>query len=250
MRRHGGWPAPGSRPPTLPGRVPRAGGPPSRMRDLARSSPQARLRAARRPAGSRPRHVRSSPKITRASSDRPAPIRPNTPTISWRCTVKLTARVRTRPGHVAELEHRTAEGPRAARGIHLLDLASHHLPHEHVHRERGHAAAGDDGAVAQHRDAIAEAEHVPKLMRDIDDGQPRVAQLANERVEAVALGGTERCRRLVQDQHARLRPERPCDLHQLALAGREALDQRVQRALEPHAPQPAASPRGRFPRDR
>ena len=141
----------------------------------------------------------------------------------------------TRPGHVVELEHGTAEGPRAARGIHLFDLASHHLPHEHVHRERGHAAAGDDGAIAQHRDAIAEAEHIPKLMRDIDDGQPRVAQLANECVEAVALGGTERCRRLVQDQHARLRPERPCDLHQLALAGREALDQRVQRALEPHA---------------
>lgn len=143
--------------------------------------------------------------------------------------------------HVAEMarlrqaldpQHRRAERVAAA-GEHLAHVAGDHHRDDLV--DRGLAGAHDAhvGAVAHHGHLVAEILDLLHVVRDEDHGDALRPQIAQHRKEAVHLALHERRGRLVQHEHLRLLRQRPGDLHDLLLRGRQVAHQRVARQLEP-----------------
>ena len=72
-------------------------------------------------------------------------------------------------------------------------------------------------AIPQDRQAIRQGEDLFEPMRNVDDAEPAFAQPPEDCEEAIDFHGRQRRRWLVEDQHARLGRERPCDLDHLLL---------------------------------
>ena len=82
-------------------------------------------------------------------------------------------------------------------------------------------------AVAEHREALAEAAHLGHAVRDEDDRHAVRVERVDEIAEPVHVGGRQRGCRLVQQQHAGLARDRLGDLDLLAGREREVAHQRV-----------------------
>ena len=90
-------------------------------------------------------------------------------------------------------------------------------------------------AVAEHDDAVGDRENLVKVMRDVEDGDPLIAERPEDLQQPAPLGAIERGRRLVEDQDFRIAGQRLGDFDELALAGREPpdLDSDGDREAEP-----------------
>ena len=82
-------------------------------------------------------------------------------------------------------------------------------------------------AVAQNREIVADADELLEAVRDVDDGDARLLQFGNDAEQHLDLGGGQRRRRLVHDQHAGVVGQRLGDLDDLLLADPEIVDQRI-----------------------
>ena len=130
---------------------------------------------------------------------------------------------------------------RRAGGKELLDAAAEHSSDHPLDREVGDRSGSDELPVAQHRHVVGQRLHVAEDVRDVDDRLAVGGQPADQLEEPRRLPRGERCGRLVEDDDARVELQRLRDLHELALAGREALDRRVGRQVQADLA-PAARP--------
>ena len=90
--------------------------------------------------------------------------------------------------------------------------------------ELRHRRGRDVAAVAQDRHAVADLEHLLKVMADVHDRVTLVAQVLDALEQRARLGLRQRRRRLVEDQHARLLAEHLRDLDELLLGERQRRD--------------------------
>ena len=84
--------------------------------------------------------------------------------------------------------------------------------HERDQRLLGHPGGFErplTHAVAKDADAIGDPEHLRQPVADVDDADAGPAPLAHERVELLDLLGSERRRRLVEEEHLRFGQQRP-----------------------------------------
>ena len=134
---------------------------------------------------------------------------------------------------VAELERgRTGGARRAAiaghrrrcRALVLLGLAKVRRPHGVVALHLGRCPDRDDAAEVEHVDPFASAHDERHVVLDEEHRQSRAGDLAQQRAEGCGLGLVESRRRLVEQQHARLRRECPSQLDEARRTGREPVD--------------------------
>jgi hypothetical protein len=84
-------------------------------------------------------------------------------------------------------------------------------------------AGGPDRAV-QKNEVLGVMRHVLHVVGSAEEGQPSgPLQIADLGVEPGSCGGIEPCRRLVQDEKARIPYHGPCDEHPLLLATGQVL---------------------------
>ena len=110
-----------------------------------------------------------------------------------------------------------------ARIAHVDGAADHHAD-ELVGRDVGRADAVDAAAVAQHRDAVAEREHLGHAVRDVDDGDAVGLQPRDQREQQLGLAVGQRRGRLVHHQDARVLADGLGDLDHLLLGDAERVD--------------------------
>ena len=91
----------------------------------------------------------------------------------------------------------------------------------------GHVLVGDDGAVAQHGDVVADAAELVELVRDVDDRDVVTPQVAHDTEEHVDLVVGQGRGRLVHDQDAHLLQQHARDLDELLLADGQVTDEEV-----------------------
>src|SRR3954466_207617 len=118
----------------------------------------------------------------------------------------------------------------------LLDRPPHHQAYELV-LGRGGGHLPDRLPVPDDRDPVAQGGDLLQVMRDEDDPDPVLAQLAHDREELVDLLGGEHGRRLVHDQHARVQAQRLGDLDHLEPGDAQFTHTRAWRHVDPDAPQ-------------
>ncbi len=118
-----------------------------------------------------------------------------------------------------ELQHHVATGGvGAAACLHLLDLLPDHQPHDLPLRQAGGRQRRRDGAaLAHHRDAVADREHLLQPVRDEDQTVAGVAQPRHHLEQALHLARAQRGGRLVEDDERRVERERLGDLDELTL---------------------------------
>ncbi len=97
------------------------------------------------------------------------------------------------------VEHDIADRGRRL-GVEVAHLAADHPGHDLRLGGLGDAVGGDVGAVAHHRDGVAEGEDLVEAMGDEDQGATLVAQAAGNREEAGYFVATESGGRLVHDE--------------------------------------------------
>ena len=177
-----------------------------------------RTRASRRP---RPRRrTRPSPKSAPRRSLRPAPTSPARPTTSPARTLRLTSC--TRPGTLSPRTRRTASSTSWRRwsSSSSLQLAPDHQvrPAE----RSSNSPIGPLPTTAPSRSTVTSVGEREDLVQPVRDEHRRHAALlqrphrVEERLDLVV---GERARRLVEDEHARVRGQRPRDLDQLLEVG-------------------------------
>ena len=88
-------------------------------------------------------------------------------------------------------------------------------------------------AVLEHDHAVAFGEHLAHMVRDEQDAEPALLEVAQEGEEEARLGQRQRRRRLVEDQHARAARQRLEDVEDLQLAEVEPVA--FARQVEAHA---------------
>ena len=81
--------------------------------------------------------------------------------------------------------------------------------------------------VAQHRDAIAKAEHFRNAMRDEEDREAALLELVNDGEEMIDLPVGQRRRRLIEHEDLAVERERARDLYELAERRRQLIHRRV-----------------------
>ena len=113
-------------------------------------------------------------------------------------------------------------------------LAAHHHADDFVGSGRRHLHRADRLAVAQHRDAVADAKDLVHLVRDVNDGDAAVLQLGDQAEEPLRRIVEQRTGRLVHQDDARVHAERAGDGHQLHLADGERRDRLARAAVQPH----------------
>ena len=96
-------------------------------------------------------------------------------------------------------------GVDATLGKVLLEIAIGHQPHELVDRDLRQQLGGDVPAVAQHRDATADAIHLVEAMRDVDHRHAARHQPRDQRKQLIDFARRQRRRRLVHHEDRRLR---------------------------------------------
>ena len=114
-----------------------------------------------------------------------------------------------------DLEQRPA-GRAATARVEIFDRAPDHQPDDfrRIRLRRGQGA--DTLAVAQHGDAVCDAEHFIQLVRNIDARHAAAAQIPHQREQSLDLLARECRRRLVQYQHLRTLGDGACDFDELS----------------------------------
>ena len=87
-------------------------------------------------------------------------------------------------------------------------------------------------AVAQHRDAVGEQQRLFESMRDEDDRDAALLEIADEVEEVFLLLRRQRCGRLVEDDDLGAVQNRACDLDHLLLGRAKAADGGGRRDVE------------------
>ncbi len=80
-------------------------------------------------------------------------------------------------------------GNRGARGKELRDAAADHERHQPVEREFGTRTAAHHFTVAENDDVVAQPQHVVEVVGDVDERQPAVPELVDQREEPVRFAG-------------------------------------------------------------
>ena len=109
--------------------------------------------------------------------------------------------------------------------IERLDLTPHHAGNERIDSGIGCVQRRDPLAVAQHRDAVGEAQNLLQAMRDVDDADACRLELAQHVEEMRRLVVGERRVGFVQDEQLDVAGNRLGDLHHLLLGYRQVTDQ-------------------------
>ncbi|CAI7638077.1 unnamed protein product, partial [Penicillium discolor] len=102
-----------------------------------------------------------------------------------------------------------------------LDRPPHHPAHELVGGQRRGLVRGNEGAVLEDRDPVAEVEDLLQPVRDVDDGDPSGREPADDRVQQLHLAVAEGGGRLVHRDHLRVERQRLHDLDDLLLGHRQ-----------------------------
>ena len=102
-----------------------------------------------------------------------------------------------------------------------LGRLAQHLVDERVDGQLAGRRGRDHLAVAHHGDPVAQLEDLAEAVGDEQDGAAGGRDLADGRVDVLALDVAERGRRLVEDDQPGVLAEGPGDLDQLALADAE-----------------------------
>ena len=111
--------------------------------------------------------------------------------------------------------------------------AGHHAD-ERASRRAGYLAVSDSGAVAQDGETIGGARDFLERVRDVEDGGAGLGELADEREEAVGVGGAEAAGGLVEHEDAEAlsgglgRREGASDLDELAVGQGQGGDGRAE----------------------
>ena len=92
-------------------------------------------------------------------------------------------------------------------------------------------ARADQLAVPQHRDGVANLEHLAEAMRDVDDRLAFGLQRAQRAEDAFDLDVGQRGGRLVEDKHARVAGQHAGDLDKLPPADAELRHRRLERQV-------------------
>ena len=124
------------------------------------------------------------------------------------------------------------------RGKVLADLTIGHQAHELGDGGPSQRLRGDEPAVAQHGDGLADPVDLVEPVRDVDDGDAARVEALDEREQLIDLARRQRRRRLVHHQHRRRLTrsrgrERLGDLHHLPLGETQAIERRGR--LDRHA---------------
>ena len=135
-----------------------------------------------------------------------------------------------RHGQILHHQHRLAGLAVPAR-IHLAEAAAEH----HLHQVRAIDLVGapraDQLAVAQHRHAVADLEHLAEPVGDVDDGLAFGLQRPQRAEDALDLDVGQRRGRLVEDENARVARQHPRKLDKLPPADAELRHRRLQRQI-------------------
>ena len=107
-------------------------------------------------------------------------------------------------------------------GEQVADLAADHLRDDLVDRGVGDRVGGDVGAVAHHRDGVAQREDLVEAVGDEHQRPALVAQAAGDGEEPLDLDAAERGGGLVHDQQAGVERDGLRDLDDLLVGDREA----------------------------
>ncbi len=105
--------------------------------------------------------------------------------------------------------------------IGAVDRTPDHQAHQVVRRGLGGQHRGDPAAVAQHRDAVAEREHLRETVRDVDDRDAALPQPPDDGEQPLGLAIGQCGGRLVHHQDARVLRQRLGDLDHLLLRDAE-----------------------------
>ena len=124
-------------------------------------------------------------------------------------------------------KHILAQRARAS-GIEILNLAPHHDPNEFRIRNVRQRPGGHAGAVTQDREARANSTRFLQEVGDIQQADPLLPQAIEYGEEVLGVGTGEARRRLIENEHPRLRPQGPRDLDELLLGDRQLPGDRVQ----------------------
>ena len=155
-----------------------------------------------------------------------------------------------------DVEHDVADRGRGL-GEEVAHLAADHLGHDLRLGGLGDAVGGDVGAVAHHRDGVAEGEDLVEAVGDEDQGATLVAQAAGDGEEPGHLVATERGGRLVHDEQSSVERDGLGDLDDLLVGDRQTerraarVDVHAEPLEEVASPRGACRPvdRGRLPAD-
>jgi hypothetical protein len=104
------------------------------------------------------------------------------------------------------------------------EFAADHALHDGVAGEGGELGGFDVAAVAEDGDAVAEFEDLLHAVRDVEDGAPARAELADDREEPAHLAVGEAAGGFVEGDDAGAAREGFGDLDHLALAEREVAE--------------------------
>ena len=137
----------------------------------------------------------------------------------------------TEPGDVEE--HLPAVSVRVALGEGERERPPDHERHDGLLRHARRVVGALADAVAEHRDAVGDTEHLGEPVADVDDPDAGPAPLQDERVELGDLLRPQRRGRLVEEQDLRFGEQGLDDLEELAFRERQRPDHRGRRDIEP-----------------
>src|SRR5690606_19659911 len=95
------------------------------------------------------------------------------------------------------------------------DRTTHHSSHQLGRVEIGRRVARDESAVLEHRDLVAEVEHLLEAMRHVEDGDTFGLEPIDDPIQQSDLVLGQRGRRLVHRDHPGVERQRLDDLHDL-----------------------------------
>ena len=133
----------------------------------------------------------------------------------------LDALQRRNPKHVLTQRPRTS-------GIEVLNFAAHHDPNEFRIGDVRQRPGGHTGPVAQDRVARANSAGFLQEVGDIQQADPLFPQAIQHSEEVLGVSPGQAGSRLIEDEHPRLRPQRPGDLDELLLGDGQLPGDRVQ----------------------
>ena len=163
----------------------------------------------------------STPKQARATSDLPEPTRPASPTTSpARTWIDTSRHGAVRRREILDIQQHLA-GIAADLGEDLGDHPAGHQLDQPGLRHLLHPEGRDMPAVAQHRDAVADALDLGHAVGDVDDADALALGLLDQAEQPLGLALGQGGRGLVEDEHRQLGAEGLGDLHHLLLGAGE-----------------------------
>ena len=106
-------------------------------------------------------------------------------------------------------------------------IAPDHRAHNPVGGGIGPLEGTHMRAVAQHGNAVAQSEYFRHPVRHVEQRHPPTLGLIQDAEQVIRLGVGQGCRRLVEHEDSAIERQRPGDLQQLPVGGRQRLDWRV-----------------------